>query len=103
MPASSQPWTWPADRVVRLYHWSWFDPGAGGVVTGWSQRGETDDRGFLALEAERGQDGRYMRVYQEGFPSTEPHTFTAMVPLPLELQWDDGRPLPWILELLGQG
>lgn len=103
MPESSQPWTWPPDRALTIYHWSWFDPAAGDVVAGWSQRGETNDRDYIHLEAERGQDPRTVQVYKEGYPSVEPHTFSAMYPLPSELRLDDGRPLPWIIALIGKG
>jgi len=98
-----QSWTWPPNRAVTLYYWSWFDPDAGGVVAGWSQRGGTDEAGYIHLEAERGQDARTVQVYKEGYPSVEPHAFTVLNPLPSELRLDDGRPLPWITALIDKG
>lgn len=99
MPES---WTWPPNRALTLYYWSWFDPAIGEVVAGWSLGGETDERDYIHLEAERWAEARTRQVYREGFPFVEPHTFTVMIPLPLELLEADGRPFPWIRELLGQ-
>lgn len=101
--SSPQPWTWPADRIVRLYYWNWFDPDIGDVVAGWSQRGETDEAGYIHLETERGQDARTVQVYKEGYPGAESHSFSALNPLPSELRLDDGRPLPWITALIDHG
>lgn len=96
-------WTWPQGRAIVLYHWSWFDPQEGDIVVGWSQRDTTDEAGYIHLEAENPRPARSVQVDPEArsFLFIEPHTFTALTPLPLSLQDADGRPLPWIRELLG--
>ncbi len=45
-------WSWPAGRVLILYHWSWFEPAIGDVIVGWSRRDTLDAHGFVHLEEE---------------------------------------------------
>ena len=100
-PDTPQRWTWPHGRAIVLYHWSWYDRGLAEIVNGWSQRGETDDAGYLHLEAESIRDAETMQVDQGGEPLVEPHTFTGLTLLPPSLLQDNGRPLKWIRALLG--
>jgi hypothetical protein len=93
-------WAWPSGRALVLYHWSWFDPAIGDVVVGWSQRNTLDTHGFVHLEAERTQPARSLTVDLDLDPIVEAHTFSVLNPLPLSLQEDDGRPLPWVSALL---
>ena len=96
-----EPWNWPQGRAIVLYHWSWFDPNEGDVITGWSQRNTLDDHGFVHLEAEDTRPARSCEVDPDLDPIVELHTFTSLTPLPLSLKDDDGRPLAWIQTLLG--
>jgi hypothetical protein len=98
---ADQTWTWPAGRVLILYHWSWFDQNLGEIIAGWSQRSETDDADYIHLEAERLREAETVRVDQEGRPLIEPYTFSAFTGVPHELSADDGAPLPWVRALLG--
>jgi hypothetical protein len=98
------PWTWPAGRALVLYHWSWFDPEQGQVITGWSQRNALDEAGYAHLEAEALEAIRSMWVDPEVRHALfiEPHTFTPLTRLPSELRDGDGAPLTWIRALLGE-
>jgi hypothetical protein len=100
--SSSQPWAWPPDHVLTLYHWSWFDRAAGDVIVGWSQCQMTDDSDYIHLEAETISPTRSVQVDFDGSPIIEVHTFTSFTPLPTMLREGDGRPLAWILALLGE-
>jgi hypothetical protein len=103
MPTSETPqrWSWPAGRAIVLYHWAWYDQRLAEIITGWSQRNETDDAGYIHLEAERLREPRTMQVDQEGIPQVESHTLSGLTALPQELRTDDGRPLAWLRSLLG--
>jgi hypothetical protein len=104
VPTSSdipERWIWPAGRAIALYHWTWYDQGLGEIITGWSQRDEVDDIGYIHLEAESTRDAETMQVDQVGDPLIEPHTFTGLTLLPPSLLQDDGRPLAWLRTLLG--
>jgi hypothetical protein len=94
-------WSWPQGRAIVLYHWSWFDPAAGDVITGWSQRGVADQHGFVHFEAEDLRPARSLEARPDLDPIVEAHTFTLMTRLPGELRGPDNLPLPWIQALLG--
>ena len=98
--SSTQPWTWPPNRVLTLYHWSWFDLAAGDLIVGWSQCHTTDDSDYIHLEAETISPARSVQVDFDGNPIIEVHTFTSFTSLPATLKDHDGRPLEWILALL---
>jgi hypothetical protein len=100
---ADQSWTWPAGRMLVLYHWSWFDPALGEVVVGWSQRGELDNNGFVHLEAEESQPARSIAVDPDLDPIVKAHILSPLTRLPGELREDDGKgpPLPWVRVLLG--
>lgn len=93
-------WTWPQGRALVLYHWSWFDPNEGDVITGWSQRNTLDEHSFVHLEAEDTRPARSCEVDLDLAPIIELHTFTALTRLPGELRDDAGAPLPWLRALL---
>ncbi len=97
---ADQTWTWPAGRVLVLYHWSWFDPSEGDVIVGWSQRGETDDAGYIHLEAEDFQPARTLQTASD-YVIVKQHTLSPLTPLPDELTDDTGAPLPWVRALIG--
>jgi hypothetical protein len=100
---ADQSWTWPADRVLVLYEWSWFNPDIDDVVGGWSRQSEADDAGYVHFEAEALRDAETVQIHpaSRDFVFAKSHTFSALVRLPLELRTDDGVPLPWVRALLG--
>lgn len=102
MSNTPQRWTWPASRAIVLYHWSWFDTKAGGVVAGWSRQSEVDAAGYVHFEEESDRPAETRQIDPESrdFTFAEPHTFTGLTPLPSELRGADGAPLPWIRALL---
>ena len=95
-------WNWLDGQCLILYYWSWFDPGEGVAVGGWSQHGELDKRNSVHLAAERGQRARSLKVDPALDPTATSHTFTRLTQLPRELTESDGTPLPWIRMLLGE-
>jgi hypothetical protein len=97
---TDQPWIWLDSHCLILYHWRWFDPGAGEVISGWSQHGELDAQGSVHLVAEISQRARSLKVEPAFEPIVTPHTFTGLTQLPRQLTEDDGTPLPWIRALL---
>ena len=96
---TEQRWTWLDGHCLILYHWSWFDPGAGEVISGWSQHGELDERNFVHLAAEIDRPARSLKVDPVLEPIVTPRTFTGLTRLPHELTEDDGTPLPWVRAL----
>ena len=93
-------WTWPAGRLLILYHWSWYEPAVGDVIVGWSPQREADSAGYVHLEAEQTRPHETVHVYADGNVLVKAHLFSAMTPLPSALCSADGTPLPWIVTLL---
>lgn len=101
-PETTQPWSWPEGAYIVLFHWSWAQGGPENLIHGWSLAAETDDAGYIHLEAERNEEPFTARVDKAGYPSTRRHTFRSITELPSELMDADkgGQPLPWVRALV---
>jgi hypothetical protein len=100
-PHTSERWSWPADRAIVLYHWRWFDPDLGEVVSGWSRQCDADEAGYVDLEADALHEARTRHLHPQSRRCVvvEPYTFTSPASLPRLLLHDSG-PQIWICALL---
>jgi hypothetical protein len=98
---TSERWSWPADRAIVLYHWRWYDPELGEVVSGWSQQCEADHAGYVHFEADALYEAhtRHIDPQRRRLVVVEPYTFTSVTSLPPLLVHDSG-PQTWICALL---